>query len=158
MTDTVVVGVDDSVGARAALAWAARHSLSEGRRLRVVHAYELNLAWIDEYNAAIPQWKQHARDVAEETLSRVANDVLEGSQLDAVQLEAIAGSPAEVLHDAARHAALLVVGSRGRGGFAGLLLGSVSQRLAQRAPCPVVIVPSPHDGPEVAVSSRSPVS
>ncbi len=152
MADTVVVGIDDSDGARAALAWAARHAASTGWRLRVVHAYELNLAWIDDYNAAIPQWEERARDVAQETLSRVANDVLDGSQLDAVQLEAIEGSPDQVLHDEARDAALLVVGSRGRGGFAGLLLGSVSQRLAQRAPCPVVIVPSPHDGPEVAVS------
>jgi nucleotide-binding universal stress UspA family protein len=92
MTDTVVVGIDDSDGARAALAWAVRHAASTGCRLRVVHVYELNLAWIDVYNESIPQWEKRARDAAEGTLSRVANDVLEGSQLDAIQLEAIEGS------------------------------------------------------------------
>ncbi|WP_131823019.1 universal stress protein, partial [Mycobacteroides chelonae] len=56
------------------------------------------------------------------------------------------GAPARVLIDAAADAELLVVGSRGRGSFAGLLLGSVSQRCAQGATCPVVIVPPPHPG------------
>jgi len=48
-----------------------------------------------------------------------------------------------VLLEAARDADMLVVGTRGRGGFAGLVLGSVSHRCAQHAPCPVVVVPSP---------------
>ena len=56
----VVVGIDDSDGARAALAWAARQARSTGCRLRIVHVYELDIAWIDEYNDAIPLWKQHA--------------------------------------------------------------------------------------------------
>ena len=56
------------------------------------------------------------------------------------------GPAAEVLLRAAERADLLVVGSRGRGGFAGLLLGSVSQQCAQHAPCPVVIVPPPRRG------------
>lgn len=47
MTDTIVVGVDDSNGARAALAWAAEQTRSTHGRLRVVYAYEMNLAWID---------------------------------------------------------------------------------------------------------------
>ena len=130
MTDTVVVGIDDSDGARAALACAARHAVSTGCRLRVVHAYELNIAWIDEYNASIPQWEMHAQKAALETLSRVAEEVLEAPQLEAAELRAIEGNPADVLHDEARDAALLIVRSRGRGGFAGLLLGSVSQRVA----------------------------
>lgn len=55
----------------------------------------------------------------------------------------VRGNPVRVLIDAAQSAALLVVGSRGLGGFSGLLLGSVSQGLMHHAPCPVVIVPHP---------------
>ncbi len=152
MTNAVVVGIDDSDGARAALAWAARYAEGTGRRLRVVHVYEFNVAWIDAYHEMLPQWETHAREVAEETLSRVVDDVvdhvLDGSRPDSLELAAVEGSPGQVLHDEAGHAALLVVGRRGRGGFAGLLLGSVSQRLAQRAPCPVVIVPTQPEGPD----------
>ena len=144
-TPLIVVGIDDSDGARAALAWAAGQATATGSRLRVVHAYELSLAWIDDYNEAIPQWEQHAREVAEKTLAKVVEDVPDTTDVHDLELRGLEGSPADVLHDEARDAALLVVGSRGRGGFAGLLLGSVSQRLAQRAPCPVVIVPLPHD-------------
>lgn len=147
MTDTIVVGIDDSNGARAALAWAARQAARTESRLRVVHAYELNLAWIDAYNVNLSLWEKNAQEKADETLAHIVSDVLDASQLDAVELRAIEGSPADVLHDAARDAAMLVVGSRGRGGFAGLLLGSVSQRLAQRAPCPVVIVPPTNSPP-----------
>jgi nucleotide-binding universal stress UspA family protein len=70
-------------------------------------------------------------------------------ELDAVDTSGIevrrlveARSPADALIEAARDADLLVVGNRGRGGFAGLLLGSVGQQVSHHAPCPVVIVPS----------------
>ena len=131
----------------AALEWAARQAFSTGCRLTVVHAYELDIAWIDDYNPAIPQWERHAQEAALELLSRVAEEVLDAAQLEAIELRAIEGSPADVLHDEARDAALLVVGSRGRGGCAGLLLGSVSPTAwLNSAPCPVVIVPLPGDG------------
>jgi nucleotide-binding universal stress UspA family protein len=58
------------------------------------------------------------------------------------------GHPARVLLDAAADAVLLVVGSRGRGGFTGMLLGSVSQHVVARAPCPVVVVRDPATPPE----------
>ncbi len=61
------------------------------------------------------------------------------------------GSPASCLIDAARDADLLVVGTRGRGGFTGLLLGSVSQQLAHHSPCPLVIVP-PRDAARAGLS------
>jgi nucleotide-binding universal stress UspA family protein len=58
-----------------------------------------------------------------------------------VQGELVEGRPAGALLEAARSADLLVVGSRGRGGFAGLLLGSISAQCVHHAPCPVVVVP-----------------
>jgi nucleotide-binding universal stress UspA family protein len=67
-------------------------------------------------------------------------DATDGIELEA---DAVEGPPADTLIAAGRDAELLVVGSRGRGGFAGLLLGSVSQQCAQHAPCPVVILPPP---------------
>ena len=77
---------------------------------------------------------------------RVLADASEGLPIgpDAVDSHRILaeGPAAEVLLRAAERADLLVMGSRGRGGFAGLLLGSVSQQSARHAPCPVVIVPS----------------
>ncbi len=148
--DTIVVGVDDSTGARAALAWAAREASATAGQLRVIHAYELNIAWIDGYNPDIERWERHAQDSAQATLERVAAAVLNPSQREHVRLEAVEGRADEVLRSAGSDASLVVVGSRGRGGFAGLLLGSVSQRLAQRAPCPVVIVPPPDDLGEAA--------
>jgi nucleotide-binding universal stress UspA family protein len=139
--DTIVVGVDDSSGARAALAWAAGQAAATERRLRVVTAYEVNVAWIDGYNPDVERWQSRARETADATVRRVAEEVLGREALDGVEVRAVEGDPAQVLHDEADDADLLVVGSRGRGGFSGLLLGSVSQRLAQHAPCPVVIVP-----------------
>lgn len=145
MTDKIVVGVDDSAGARAALAWAGRQAGITKAKLYVVHIFELNLAWIDAYDPAIPVWADRGREIAERTLARVVQEVLGSVSTDSVEQEAIEGDPAQVLRAAALDAALLVVGCRGRGGFAGLLLGSVSQRVAQHPPCPVVIVPLPED-------------
>jgi nucleotide-binding universal stress UspA family protein len=148
--DTTVVGVDDSRGARAALAWAAQHAAATGGRLRVIHAYEFPIAWIDDRAPELLKWTQRARREAEEAAERVVSDVLEPGQREGVEVEVVEGSPADVLHDQSREAAVVVVGSRGRGGFAGLLLGSVSQRVAQHAVCPVVIVPNP---PEASPAS-----
>jgi nucleotide-binding universal stress UspA family protein len=72
----------------------------------------------------------------------VAEVVGEGSDV-AIEEVTTEGPAAEVLVDAAEGADLLVVGSRGHGGFAGVMLGSVSQQCAQHASCPVVIVRSP---------------
>jgi nucleotide-binding universal stress UspA family protein len=143
--DTIVVGVDDSPGARTALTWAAGQARTTGSRLRVVHVYDLQIGWIDEYNEHIPQWREKARAEAQRIVERVVGDTLATSRPEAMDVRVLEGSPADVLHDESRDAALLVVGTRGRGGFAGLLLGSVSQRVAQHSGCPVVIVPMPED-------------
>jgi nucleotide-binding universal stress UspA family protein len=87
-----------------------------------------------EYESARVESGRHAEMVVRDAIARVdgAGDV---------EVLTLHGAPAAVLAAAAEEADLLVVGSRGRGGFAGLLLGSVSARCAQLGPCPVVIVP-----------------
>ena len=67
---------------------------------------------------------------------------------DAVSQRVVMGHPAQVLLDAAAEAALLVVGSRGRGGFRGMLLGSVSRQVIARAACPVVVIRAPAEPSE----------
>jgi nucleotide-binding universal stress UspA family protein len=142
MGATVVVGVDDSAGARKALAWAADEAAVRKETLRVVHAYQLGLAWIDAGHPDLPMWEKRAYERARELLESLVDDVLTTDRRAAVEMRVVEGDPATVLLAEAAQADLVVVGSRGRGGFAGLLLGSVSQRLAQHAPQPVVIVPA----------------
>ncbi len=118
----------------------ARHT---GDEIDAVLAYDSGLAWIDvgsEYQSAIVKHAaEHARTQLDLTLATMRPD---GQWPVAVHPLAVAGSPAEVLVEIARDADLLVVGSRGRGAFAGLLLGSTSQRCAERSSCPVVVVPA----------------
>ncbi len=141
MSSTIVVGVDDSDGARAALTWAASQAQASGAHLRVVHAYELNLAWIDADSSHIPLWLERAQHASNDLLERLVEEAAANLDRTAIEMLAVEGAPAAVLFEQARDASLLVVGSRGRGGFASLLLGSVSQQLAQHSPCPLVIVP-----------------
>jgi nucleotide-binding universal stress UspA family protein len=139
----IVVGVDGSAIADAALRWAVDEARLRGARLDVVHA-----VWTYPAMATLPagmapphdfeaQMVAGAEEELREVLARVGVD---GVEVDA---RVVRGAAAPVLVEAAEGADLLVVGSRGRGGFAGLLLGSVSQRVAQLAPCPVVIVHGP---------------
>jgi nucleotide-binding universal stress UspA family protein len=84
-----------------------------------------------------------AMNVIEEALRRAGGDSRRELEIERA---AAAGPPAQTLIESAPGAELLVVGSRGRGGFLGLLLGSVSQQCAQHPPCPVVILPPPDEG------------
>jgi nucleotide-binding universal stress UspA family protein len=120
----IVVGVDGSDEARRALEWALTEARTRGAPVRVVHAYP----------------EESSRGEAELIVNaEVASCDTEGLE---VVREAVGGPPVRVLLDAGRDADLLVVGSRGRHGFPGLLLGSVSQQVANHAACPVVIVPA----------------
>ncbi len=145
----VVVGVDGSAGASAALLWAAAEARLRATRLRVVHAWRFSYPDVAGYGwggaiEVLPRTgvgDQHraAEALLEEATAHLA---FEGLDVD-IQCEAVEGTAAEVLVGAAGEADLLVVGSRGHGGFVGLLLGSVSQQCAHSAPCPVVIVHAP---------------
>jgi nucleotide-binding universal stress UspA family protein len=141
--ETILVGIDGSAAAAAALGWAAREARLREARLLVVHAWTLPvLAYAAPYGGTLTgdvldANRQAAEDVVEAALGTAE---LEGIDVDSSVVE---GPAAESLLAAAEGADLLVVGSRGHGGFAGLLLGSVSQQCAQHAPCPVVIVRAP---------------
>ena len=138
----IVVGVDESHGARRALRWALEHAEALGASLEAVHAYEFGLAWID-YDAgaeAIERWRQRAAATARDELHRVVTEVAEGGDVTIEEI-VVPSDAATALIDQAKGADLLVVGSRGRGAFSGLLLGSVSRRCTEHASCPVVVVP-----------------
>jgi nucleotide-binding universal stress UspA family protein len=145
----IIVGIDDSAGARVALRWALRHAKAMGASVDVVRACDFRVAWIDNDQGAeeLAEWKTRTTREARAELHRVAADVvadLTASQSFGpppdVQALIVEGHPAQVLVDLAKEADLLVVGSRGRGRFGGLLLGSVSQHCVERASCPTAVV------------------
>jgi nucleotide-binding universal stress UspA family protein len=138
----IVVGVDTSDGSRAALRWALQEAKRSGAEVEAVMAYDFGLAWIDVGSGYQAQWIQHAADTAKAHLHAFLEESAPEPDGVVVNPVVVEGAPADVLTELARNADLLVVGTRGRGGFTGLLLGSVSQRCAQRAPCPVVVVPA----------------
>jgi len=146
---TIVVGVDGSPGSLEALRFAAAEARLRGARLRVVHAWTVPLAVALPEPAVLaqplipePEFEQVRAALLVEG-EKLLDEALAG--LDAPEVERVLaeGTPAHALVQAAEGADLLVVGSRGRGGFRGLLLGSVSQQCAHHAPCPVAIVPAP---------------
>ncbi|MET8117880.1 universal stress protein [Micromonospora sp. NPDC005291] len=124
----VAVGVDGSEQSLVALGFAAERAAQRQVPLRVLHAWTPGpggAAGVPDERAAVEQalepWR---RTFAELTIS----------------VDLVPGSPAAMLIEASRDARLVVVGSRGRGGLAGMLLGSVSQQLIQHADCPVAVV------------------
>ena len=135
----IVVGVDDSHGARAALDWTLDEARRQGARVEVLHAFEVEVAWIDQDEFA--RWASLQRQAAEAALMTVVKDAAAPASVE-VHASVVEGNPVNVLVEASEHADLLVVGSRGRGGLRGLLLGSVSQRCVERARCAVVVVPA----------------
>jgi nucleotide-binding universal stress UspA family protein len=136
----IVVGVDGSETSRHALRWAAAEAKSHGSQLHVVHAWEVPTpaVAVGAGRRTAPPEGQH--DEASRLVADVVRDELGDAPPGDVRTSIGRGAAAGVLLDAARDADLLVVGSRGLGGFRGLLLGSVSTKMAAHAPCPVVIV------------------
>jgi nucleotide-binding universal stress UspA family protein len=142
----VVVGVDGSEGSRLALRWA----LDEARR----RALPLNvvMAWQDPVLSTVPlygvepqttdlqaEWEEHLLGILE------AEELTEVTDVE-ITTRVVESPPAPALLAAAGPDDILVVGTRGRGAFSGMLLGSVSQHCVTHAPCPVVVVPGQHEG------------
>jgi nucleotide-binding universal stress UspA family protein len=135
---TVLVGVDGSASSRAALRWAAAEAADHGADLVVVDVWEPPLLPAAG-SGSVPQ-AGVADTGPESTLVTVIKEELGEDPSVRVQPRVKRGNPAEVLIEESADADLLVVGTRGRGGFAGLVLGSVSQHVAAYARCPVAVV------------------
>ena len=136
----IVVGVDGSPESRRAVRWAAEEARLRGAHLSVIHAFSLPHLGIAGQSLAtdvVVLIQREARDLVENEVEELG-ETAAGLEISCAAAE---GTPVQVLLDAAEEADLLVVGSRGRGGFGALLLGSVSQQCAHHATCPVVIVP-----------------
>ena len=136
----IVVGVDGSPTSKQALRWALAEARCHDSTVRVVTAASFpysagEIAHQAALSAAEPL-EQAAHTLQDDAVQAVG-DATNGVS---IQRLVVQGPAAAALLDAARDADLLVVGSRGRGGFVGLLLGSVSQQCVQHATCPVVVV------------------
>jgi nucleotide-binding universal stress UspA family protein len=134
----IVVGIDGSPASLTATGWAAREAYRRDAALHVVLAY--HWTWPEDRFVANPSAEAVARRHAEQIVATTvehARAAVPGLQVHGT---AIRGEPGRTLIDAASHAALLVVGNRGHGGFANLMLGSTSLRVATRAKTPVIVV------------------
>lgn len=137
----VVVGVDGSDSSRRALVWAAFVARSMGVGLEAVTAWQpmANYTLGSAGWTAFPgDWdpSQDAQNVLDDTVATAFGD----ARPDDLKLSVREGTAAQVLIDASEHAAMIVVGSRGHGGFVGLLLGSVSAACSEHAKSPVLVV------------------
>ena len=141
----VVVGVDGSALSMNAIAYAFDAAATRGVGLTAVHAW-----WLDyvEGASASAIWTVDWQNMAQEENALVAES-LAGWQEKYPDVEitrhSTHGHPVDAVVRQSEDACLVVVGSRGRGGFRGLLLGSVSQGVVHRAHCPVAIVRAPRD-------------
>ncbi len=140
----VVVGIDDSANAQHVLDWATREAGIQHADLRVMTVVPTIVSqWTGQPlhfpggEEAVEQARQAAQDMVAKSTSDAS-----GPQPFSVTVQAFSGHPAQALIDASRDADLIVVGARGAGGFASLMLGSVSTQVAHHAACPVVIVPT----------------
>ncbi|WP_083462370.1 universal stress protein [Kitasatospora griseola] len=136
---SIVVGVDGSASSRQALRWAARQAELTGAPLRAVLAWQLPPGYGMPVDFSDTDFEGQARRALEDSVAEALGEHL-GVE---VVLRVVQGHPAPVLIEETRDADLLVVGSHGRGAFAGMLLGSVSGHCAHHAPCPVLIVREP---------------
>jgi|SRR5699024_8035429 len=138
-TKRVVVGVDGSPDSVRALKWGADYARAQGAELLAVSVFEVPVVFGGPYAlSGIPE-PDKLEEEARTALSEAVREALgEGAE---VTERVEQGHPARVLVNASRAAQLVVVGSRGRGGFVGLMLGSVSQYCVTHARCPVLVMP-----------------
>jgi nucleotide-binding universal stress UspA family protein len=138
----VVVGVDGSEGASAALRWAVEEAVARGAKLCVINAWQFEAKTAPaDYRYAAINWEAFSQGSHELVRQEVEQAIaMVGASPVAVDRVSSNQPPVQALLGRAGRDGLLVVGSRGRGGFAGLMLGSVSQHCLHHAHGPVVVL------------------
>lgn len=138
----IVVGVDGSEHSQRSLEWAMKEAALRHTPLTVLAVHPVAMSAWTQTPISYPQDEAdeaRARAAAQEGADKAA--ALFGAGAPSVTVRSVSGSPAAELIKAGTGADLLVVGARGSGGFARLLMGSVTAQVTHHAPCPVVVVP-----------------
>jgi nucleotide-binding universal stress UspA family protein len=147
VTGRILVGVDGSDGSRRALAWAIEQAAARGAVVQPV------IVWQRGFDYGSDRYWPADEKTAETAGKRLGAMIAEVAGPDpAVTIDPLVleGDPGRILCARSADVDLLVVGSRGLGGFAGLVLGSVSTKCAHHSRCPVVIVPKGDQDPDAA--------
>jgi len=132
----IVVGVDGSEPSKAALRWAARIATLSASRIQAVIAWD----YPANYGFPVQAWNWQPDVDADLVMKKTLDEVFSGHPPPGLETHVLRGHARDVLLQASDGAEMLIVGSRGHGGFAGLLLGSVSAACAEHAHCPVLVV------------------
>lgn len=135
----IVVGVDGSAGGRAALHWAAREAAHRGGTVQAVTAYRRDDLTVAEGGLAAEH--ERATELLRHEIAALPAYQRSGVSIAA---QAVEGRAADALSDAAVRADLLVLGSHGHNRLIHTVLGSVSEECIRLAPCPIVVIPAPH--------------
>lgn len=145
----IVVGIDGSHHSERALDWAIKEAVLRKTPLTVLSVHPAVAGFtghaVDypQDTEAVKQTRAAAQEATDEAIARLG-----GTRPDSLTVEAVNGIPAEALLAAAADAEMIVVGSRGSGGFERLTMGSVGDQVARHAHCPVVIIPHERRGHE----------
>jgi nucleotide-binding universal stress UspA family protein len=138
----IVVGVDGSGGSQQALEWAVKHAAQDHLPLTVLAVHEVAESWWTGASVRYPQDRsdeEKARQSVQEEVNKILGE-LGGDKPESINVRVVSGQAAAALIDASGNADLVVVGSRGAGGFPHLRLGSVTTKVVSHAECPVVVV------------------
>jgi nucleotide-binding universal stress UspA family protein len=139
----IIVGIDGSDHSKNALEWAMKEAAIRHTPLTVIIVHPVIAGFSGRAvgyptdDALVDKAREKAREEVDKTLAQLG-----GPGPETVTVQGVSGFPAEVLINAGRDADMLVVGSRGSGGFNRLLLGSVSSQVTHHALCPVVVIPA----------------
>ena len=140
----IVVGIDGSHNASHALEWAMTEAAIRKAPLTVITVHSVPAGYWSGAPVELPGDQDKVAEIRKTAEAAVADAAakLGAGQPESVTVTAVSGFPVQALIDASKRCDLLVVGSRGGGGFGALVLGSVSNQVVHHAECPVVVVPS----------------